>query len=184
MQIKSIIIACLLLSAGSVNAQKFITKTGHIRFYSDAPLEKIEAHNHQVNSALDMSTGGFVFKVLLKSFEFEKALMQEHFNENYVESDKYPTATFLGKVTNFKDLDIAKDGVYDVTVEGKLTLHGVTRPVNEKGTIEVKQGKLHGKARFNLVLADYKISIPGAVGNNISKTIEISVDINLDKANM
>ncbi len=184
MKIKPIILACLLFSAGSVNAQKFITKTGHIRFYSNAPLEKIEAHNRQVNSALDLSTGGFVFKVLMKSFEFEKALMQEHFNENYVESDKFPTATFLGKVTNFKDVDISKDGVYEVTVEGKLTLHGVTKQVSETGTIEVKQGKLRGKARFNLVLADYQISIPGAVGNNISKTIEISVDVNLDKANM
>jgi polyisoprenoid-binding protein YceI len=137
-----------------------------------------------VNSALDMATGGFVFKVLLKSFEFEKALMQEHFNENYVESDKYPNATFVGKVTNIKDINLGKEGIYEATVEGKLTLHGITKDMKEKGTFEVKQEKLIGRARFNLVLADYKITIPGTVGNNISKTIEITVDVNLDKANM
>jgi hypothetical protein len=178
------ILIFVLMTAISANGQKFITKTGHIRFYSDAPLEKIEANNRQVNSALDMATGGFVFKVLLKSFEFEKALMQEHFNENYVESDKYPNATFVGKVTNIKDINLGKEGIYEATVEGKLTLHGITKDMKEKGTFEVKQEKLIGRARFNLVLADYKITIPGTVGNNISKTIEITVDVNLDKANM
>ena len=180
----SLFVVMVLMTAMSANAQKFITKTGYIKFYSDSPLEKIEGHNRQVNSALDVATGGFVFKVLMKSFEFEKALMQEHFNENYVESDKFPTATFVGKVTNIKDVDISKEGVYNVNVEGKLTLHGVTKDVMEKGTFEMKQGKLIGKAKFNLTVADYKISIPGNVSNNISKTIEVSVDITLDKANM
>ena len=176
-----IFIALMTFPAG---AQKFITKTGHIKLFSAAPLEKIEAHNRQVNSILDGATGNFVFKVLLKSFEFEKALMQEHFNENYVESDKYPNSTFLGKVTNIKDVNFGKDGSYDVLVEGKLTLHGVTNTEKAKGTFDVKQGKVSGKAIFNLTLADYKITIPGAVGNNISKTVEITVDVTLDKANL
>ena len=180
----SIILVLVFMTAISAGAQKYITKTGYIKFYSDSPLEKIEAHNRQVNSALDIATGGFVFKVLMKSFEFEKALMQEHFNENYVESDKYPNATFVGKVTNIKNLDLAKDGTYSVNVEGKLTLHGVTKDISEKGTFEVKQGKLTGKSKFNIAVADYKITIPGNVGNNISKTIEVTVDITLDKANM
>ena len=84
----------------SGNAQKYITKNGYIKFYSETPIETIEAHNRQVNSALDRETGDFVFKVLMRSFEFEKALMQEHFNENYVESENFPNATFKGKVTN------------------------------------------------------------------------------------
>ena len=172
------------MTSFSAGAQKFITKTGYIKFFSDAPLEKIEGHNRQVNSVLDIATGGFAFKVLLKSFEFEKALMQEHFNENYVESDKYPSATFVGKVINIKDVNLAKDGIYDANVEGKLTLHGVTKDIKEKGTFEVKQGKILGKARFNLTVADFKITIPGNVGNNVSKTIEVTVDITLDKANM
>ncbi|MCX6267217.1 MAG: YceI family protein [Bacteroidetes bacterium] len=172
------------MTALSGNAQKYITKTGYIKFYSASPLEKIEAHNRQVNSALDISTGGFVFKVLMKSFEFEKALMQEHFNENYVESDKFPSATFAGKVTNIKDVNTGKDGIYEANVEGKLTLHGVTKDIKQKGSFEMKQGRLIGKAKFNIAVADYNITIPGNVGNNISKTIEVTVDITLDKANM
>lgn len=178
------VIVLVALAATSAGAQKFITKTGHIKFYSDAPLEKIEAHNRQVNSALDIATGGFAFKVLMKSFEFEKALMQEHFNENYVESDKYPTATFVGKVANIKDINIEKDGVYEANVEGKLTLHGITKEVKQKGTFEMKQGKLVGKAKFNLLVADYNISIPGNVGKNVSDNIEVTVDITLGKANL
>jgi hypothetical protein len=172
-----------LIFVFGVNAQKYVTKNGFIKFFSDSPLEKIEASNRVVNSALDASTGDFVFMVLMKSFVFEKALMQEHFNENYVESDKYPNSTFLGKVTNIKEVNFAKDGIYPVTIEGKLTIHGVTKLVNEKGTFEVKEGKIQGKAKFIALLADYKISIPGAVANNISKTIEITVDIVLDKFN-
>lgn len=179
-----LIFVFVIVTVFSAGAQKFITKTGYIKFYSDAPLEKIEAHNHQVNSALDATTGDFIFRVLMKSFEFEKALMQEHFNENYIESDKFPNATFLGKVTNIKDINLAKDGTYEAAVEGKLTIHGVTNNVKEKGTFEVKQGKLACKAKFNIAIADYKITIPGAVGRNISKIVEVTVDVTLDKANL
>jgi polyisoprenoid-binding protein YceI len=175
--------ACLLAVSFTVHAQKFITKTGHIKFYSDSPLEKIEAHNRQVNAALDASTGDFVFRVLMKSFDFEKALMQEHFNENYVESDKFPNALFLGKVTNIKDVNVSKEGVYEATIEGKLTIHGVTQNVKEKGSFEVKEGKLNGKAKFNIMLSDYNIKIPGAVTNNIAKSVEITVEVNLEKMN-
>ncbi len=90
---------------------------------------------------LDLSTGGFVFNVLMKSFEFEKTLMQEHFNKNQVESEKFPSATFVGKVTNFMENNLGKEGIYNVIVEGKLTMHGVSRDVKETGTVEVKQGK-------------------------------------------
>ena len=162
-------------------SQKYVTKNGFIRFYSDASVEKIEAINRQVNAAMDVTTGDFVFRVLMKSFTFEKALMQEHFNENYVESDKFPSATFLGKIINIKDVNISKDGKYPVTVEGKLTMHGETKQVSEAGIVEVKEGKLIGKAKFNLTLSDYKISIPNDVVNSISKTIEVTVEVVLDK---
>jgi polyisoprenoid-binding protein YceI len=177
---KRFTIAFLLITISlSVSAQKFITKTGIIRFYSDAPLEKIEAANKQVNAAFDATTGDFVFKVLIKSFEFEKALMQEHFNENYLESDKFPNATFSGKVANLKDIDIKKDGAYPVNVEGKLTIHGVTRQVKEKGTFEIRKGAITAKSKFSIQLADYKIDIPSTVVRNISKTVEITVECNL-----
>ena len=181
---KIILFLCLALGfAMGLQAQRYVTKNGFIRFYSDGAIEKIEATNRQVNAALDLGTGDFVFKVLLKSFTFEKALMQEHFNENYVESDKFPNATFLGKIVNCKDVNVSKDGTYPVTVDGKLTIHGETKQVNEKGTIEVKNGKLMAKAKFNIALADYKITIPSAVANNISKTVEINIETALDKLN-
>jgi polyisoprenoid-binding protein YceI len=178
-----ILLLCFAAVSFSAGAQKYITKTGHIKFYSDSPLEKIEAHNHQVNAALDAASGDFVFKVLMKSFEFEKALMQEHFNENYVESDKFPNATFTGKVLNIKDVNVTKDGTYETQVEGKLTIHGLTQTVKTKGSFDVKEGKIAGKAKFNITLSDYNIKIPGAVTNNISKTVEITVEINLEKLN-
>jgi polyisoprenoid-binding protein YceI len=171
----------IAMTALSVSAQKYITKTGFIKFYSDAPMEKIEAVNRQVSSALDVTSGDFVFKVLMKSFHFEKALMQEHFNENYVESDKYPNADFKGKITNLKEVAFSKDGTYTAAIEGKLTVHGVTKDVKQTGTFEVSGGKILGKAKFNLLLSDYNIAIPGAVVNNISNSVEVTVDIVLDK---
>ncbi len=176
-----LIISCLATMTTVAPAQKFITKTGHIKFFSESPMENIEAHNRQVNAALDVANGDFVFRVLMKSFEFEKALMQEHFNENYVESDKYPNASFAGIVINIGELSISKEGTYEVGVQGNLTLHGVTKQVSAKGTFEVKEGKILGRARFNILLSDYNIKIPSVVTNNISNTIEITVDVNLEK---
>ena len=164
-------------------AQKYITKAGNIEFFSKAQMEEIKATSKQVSAALDATTGDFVFKVLMKSFEFEKALMQEHFNENYVESDKFPNATFKGKITNLKDVNFAKDGTYNVTVEGDLTIHGVTKKVTEKGVIEIKGGKVNASATFNILLADYNVTIPNTVVNNISKSIEIRVNTVLEKLN-
>lgn len=181
---KIIIIAFLAIAfALPAGAQKYVTKNGYTRFFGETSLEKIEAVNRQVNAALDASTGDLVIRMLMKSFVFEKALMQEHFNENYVESDKFPNATFLGKITNYKDVDFNKNGKYDVVVEGKLTIHGVTKNVKEKGTLEVKDGKVIAKSVFTVTVADYEIKIPSAVANNISKTQEITVDLVLEKLN-
>ena len=116
-------IIALFVTASAIG-QNYVTKTGHIKFYSETPIETIEAHNHAVNSALNPESGEFVFKVLIKSFEFEKALMQEHFNENYVESDKFPNATFKGKVLNMENIDLNVDGEQAVDVAGELTIHG------------------------------------------------------------
>src|SRR5271157_4358881 len=119
----------LILSSPVLYAQKYLTKNGYIRFYSHASLEDIEAKNNQVNSALDITTGDFIFKVLMKSFEFKKALMQEHFNENYVESEKYPNANFKGKITNFSEVHFTVPGKYEANVEGDLTIHGITKHI-------------------------------------------------------
>ena len=175
-----LIIALLGLSTRGL-AQKYITKTGHISFYSDAPLEDIEAQNDQVNAALDVENGDFVFKVLMKSFEFEQALMQEHFNENYVESDKFPNSTFKGKVLNISDINFASEGSYEVNVNGDLNIHGVTNEVNCKGTFVIGDGHIRATAVFEVSPEDYKISIPSAVAENIAKTIEVTVEVDLAK---
>jgi hypothetical protein len=173
--------AILLISLGMVQAQdKFFTKSGKISFYSKATLENIEAHNKTVTCVLDSKTGNLQFAVMMKAFEFEKALMQEHFNENYIESHKFPKAEFKGQVVNNSEVNYSKDGKYPVKVKGKLTLHGETRDVETTGTIEVNGGKIGADAVFNVTLADYKVQIPSMVKDNISKTVSITVDCSLE----
>lgn len=181
MKTKLVLILSLLLVAISLTAQNYVTRTGYIRFYSEAPLENIEAINRQVNSALNISNGEFVFRVLMKSFNFEKALMQEHFNENYVESHKYPNASFQGKIVNLNEIDFSKPGVYNTVVEGDLTIKDATKKVKHSGTMEVKKDEVIGKSVFTIKLVDYNIAIPSAVSRNISPEIEITVEVLLKK---
>lgn len=175
------IITLIIVVAASfqmVVAQKYFTKSGHIWFHSEAPLETIEAHNRQVTSILDAATGEMVFKVRMKSFQFEKALMQEHFNEKYVDSDKYPEATFKGNIVNLSNVDLGRRfGTYSVTVKGDLTIHGVTQPIETKGTITVIDNKVTAKAVFPAKLDDFNIKIPGAVKDNIAETVDITVEM-------
>jgi polyisoprenoid-binding protein YceI len=173
---KTIVLFLAIAMAGSLSAQKYMTKNGNVRFFSTTPVEDIEAVTNTVNVAVDASTGDVFFKILIKSFKFEKALMQEHFNENYMESGKFPNAEFTGKIVNIKDVNFSKDGEYAVTVEGTMTIHGVSKKITEKGTIIVKGGKVQLKSKFNVKPADYNISIPGAVRNKIAESIEVSVD--------
>jgi polyisoprenoid-binding protein YceI len=177
----ALIVIAIMLCTIPFYGQHFITKNGHISFYSDGPLEKIEAHNKQVNSAINIETGDIVFKVLMKSFIFEKALMQEHFNENYVESDKFPNATFKGKIMNLSDITFNKNGTYNADIEGELKIHGITQTIKEKGTFKVSNEGIHGNSSFNILLADYEISIPGAVTGKIAEEIAITIDVKLKR---
>lgn len=162
-------------------AQKFVTKNGYIRFFSETPMESIEAVNNQVNAAYDYSSSKLVFKVLMKSFEFEKALMEEHFNENYVESDTYPNATFIGTVENNNEVDLTKKGTSKVLVKGKLTIHGVTKEVEAEGEMIFDKDLIQAKAKFFVKPGDYNIKIPGAVVENIAEEIEVTVDVSMKK---
>lgn len=185
MNINKKIIALLtfvLLATFTGYSQKYMTKNGFIKFYSETPIETIQADNKQVNAALDTQTGDMVFRVLMKSFQFEKALMQEHFNENFIESDKFPNSTFQGKVTNLSQIDFSKEGTYDALIEGDLTIHGVTKKISEKGTFTVKAGDvIHGKSKFLVKPSDFQIKIPGTLMKNIAETIEVTVDVELSK---
>jgi polyisoprenoid-binding protein YceI len=175
---KHIAILFFLLASGyAVNAQKYMTKNGFIGFYSLTSMEEIKAGNNQVAGVLDTSTGDMVFQVLIKSFHFERALMEEHFNENYMESEKYPKSTFKGKITDLSSVNFSKNGTYDVTVDGDLTIHNVTNKVSMKGTIEVITGGINANSKFNIVPEDYKINIPGVVREKINKNLEVTVAI-------
>lgn len=175
-----IIITFLLLSSFSNAQDKFYTKTGKVSFNSTTTMETIEAVNKSSVALLDTKTGDIQFVVLLKGFEFRKALMQEHFNTDYVESDKYPKSEFKGQITNNSDINYTKDGAYTVKVKGKLTLHNVTKDIETNGTLTVKDGKIQANALFNITLAEYKISVDRVVRNNISETITINVDCGLE----
>lgn len=175
-----VIVALLSLSTLAQAQDKYFTKTGKITFSSKAPLEDIEAKNKTAAAIIDIKTGAIQFSVLMKGFEFEKALMQEHFNENYVESNKYPKAEFKGAVVNNKDINYTKDGTYPAIVKGQLTIHGVTQTIEAPGTIKVADGKIEATSTFNIRLSDYKISIPSVVKDKINNNVKVTVDTKLD----
>ena len=138
-------------------------------------MEDIKGDNNQVVGVLDISTGEMVFQALIKSFHFDRALMEEHFNENYMESDKVPKSVFKGKITNLASVDFTKNGTYNVTVEGDLTIHDVTNKISTKGTIEVISGGINANSKFNIVPEDYKIVIPGVVRDKFDKSLAVTV---------
>lgn len=165
----------LILCSQWAIGQKYFSKTGKITFHSDAPMEKIEATNSTASTVLDIGSGNLEWAVLIQGFKFEKALMQEHFNENYMESETYPKAKFKGKIDNLSSVNLTKDGEYNVNVSGQLEMHGVTKPVNATGVISVKGGNISAKSKFAIALADYDIEIPKVVADNIAKNVDIHV---------
>jgi hypothetical protein len=173
--------AFVLLSTTCVLAQsKYMTRNGLIRFEAEGPIkDDIKAVNNQAGCILDASLGDILFKIPIKSFVFKKALMQEHFNENYMESHKFPTAELKGKIEGFKPEVLQKSGVQQVMVSGKMTLHGVTRDIREPGTMEVKDGKILLRADFGVALADYGINIPKMVENKLAKVAQVNLSIDL-----
>lgn len=173
------ILAVLFFCNMSSAQDKFYTKSGRIRFTASTALENVDATNREITCVLDAKTGRVQFSVLMKGFEFQKALMQEHFNENYVESEKFPKALFDGSLAEPGSVNYSKDGEYPATVNGNLTIHGITKQVNIPGTIIIKDGKPELQAKFSLLIADYNISIPGIVRDKISKTVSVIVNCSL-----
>ncbi len=179
MKIKLIAIA-LLISIG-VAAQKLSTRTGYVKFFSEAPIENIEAANKQVSSIINTENGEFAFLVPIKGFQFEKALMQEHFNENYMESGEFPNASFKGTIGNRADIDWKKDGVYQANFAGVMIMHGVEKKMEEMATITIKDGKVTLDSEFKIKPEDYGVVIPAGKKDNISSVIEVTVKISYDK---
>ncbi len=173
----------ITILAVQIQAQdKYFTKTGKISFdatTSKSP-ENIDGVNKTAICVLDTKTGNLQFSVLMKGFEFERALMQEHFNENYVESNKFPKSEFKGTITNNASVNYAKDGTYPVKVKGSITIHGVTKEIVTDGKIIVKAGKINAVADFSVALADYNIAVPSLVADKLAKTASIKVDCVLE----
>jgi polyisoprenoid-binding protein YceI len=162
-----------LVVALSTSAQKYVTEKSVITFFSDATIENIAAKNEKANSMFNTETSEIAFSVPIREFQFDKKLMQQHFNEKYMESDKFPKSTFSGKVIGFNN---TSKGVQQVQAEGKLTIHGVTMTVNIPGTAEIQASKILLKSKFIVKLEDYKIKVPQILWQNIAEQIEVTVD--------
>jgi hypothetical protein len=172
---KKIILLCCILLIGSAgfSQEVYSSKNISIKFFSSAPLEDIDAVTQNGTSVLAIGKNEFQFLVQIKSFTFQKSLMQEHFNENYMESDKYPDARFSGRIN--ESIDWKKDGVYNVTVSGKLTVHGTDRDRTIPGTITIKNGNISINSQFDLICKDHGIKIPTMMTEKIAETVKVTV---------
>ena len=170
-----ILFICGFLTTNLTAQEVYFTRTGKIDFHAGTTIEDIDATNNEVTSVLDITKGELAFNVLIKSFHFRRSLMEEHFNENYMESSKYPKATFKGKILNKEKIDFKINGTYNSHVEGELTIHGVTKPVNAPVTFIVEGKQIKGYGSFSVKVQDYKIEIPGVVADKISKQVSINV---------
>jgi len=168
----------IAFTAYNINAQQYFTKTGTIKFYSHTDLEDIKAENRKVVSVLDSKTGALEFSLLMKGFDFTNDFMETHFNESYVESSKYPKASFKGTVTDIATVDFSKDGSYKVNYKGKLTIKDVTKDITGTAVIVIKGGKVTATSALKIKPSDYNIDIPATAAGKIAQ--EISVDIVMD----
>ncbi|KAA0990835.1 YceI family protein [Dyadobacter aurulentus] len=159
-----------LIAQGS----KFSTSAGNTKFSSETPLENINAENKKSQAILNTANGEMAIRMNMRDFVFPNKLMQEHFNENYIESDKYPTATFSGKIDNVPDF--SKDGQYDVAAIGKFTVHGVTKERKLKGKLKVEGDKITITSNFEVPLTDHKIEIPQVVFVKIAQVIQVKAE--------
>jgi len=173
---KIVLILSFLFFAFAVRAQLYTLSDGIVSFFSEAPVENIDATNDKINSFLNTASNEVMFIVHIRGFTFDKDLMKEHFNEKYMESDKYPTATFKGKLNDA--VDYSKDGTYNVTATGMLNMHGVEREINAPGTITIDKGKINLKSDFRVPLKGFNIEVPKLVFQNIAEVISIKINTN------
>ena len=162
MHLKYLLLTILIGSMLSSTAQKLITKTGVIEINSRTPVYTIKGVNNKVASILDTEIGEVFASTLIRSFQFEEALVEERFNENYLEPDKYPNSTFQGKITDYKKIDFSKNGSYDITIEGKLTIHGITNYIKERGKLIIKDGIITTDTEVTISLKAFKIKVEDA----------------------
>jgi len=174
------IIAGICIQLPTTGQGTYSALNGNIRFFSKAPLEDIEAETNKVKAALDMETGDLLFIVPINTFEFEKSLMQKHFNEQYLESDKYPEARFSGKLIPVPETGFS---AADVAIRGEIEIHGVKKKWVTTARLINSGGEIHGSSVFHLRLEDFNIKIPRMVIKNIAEEVEVKVLIDFVKTN-
>ena len=177
---KTTLIITLLFTAASIFAQKKTTTSGRINFDATTSLDPLpKAENKTVVAAINAATGAIAFEAIIKSFSFANPMMQGHFNSvNWLDSDKFPTATFKGKITNLAAIDFNKDGTYTAEVTGDLTIHGVTKPITTKGSVVVTGKAIAATAAFTIKVADYGITGQAIEAGKVNKEPRVSVAVN------
>ena len=177
-----VVAALLLLTCNLAAAQNvLIDKEGIAHFFSEAPLEDIEATNKKAVGAIDLDKGTVAVSIVMKNFHFDKSLMEEHFNENYLESDKYPKAQFKGKIVGFDSFDFTKPGTITVKADGELEIHGVKKPLTSEVTFEIAENAIGATTTFKVALEDHKIKIPKLVIKNIAEVVDVDVSFNFTR---
>ncbi len=171
----------LVCALHSFSQTRYFSKNTNISFYSSALLEDIEAHNNTSVCVVEAGTGKIELSVPVKGFVFSNSLMQEHFNENYLESDKFPKAAFRGVIASLGNTDLSKDGTYRLSLSGSLYMHGVSNIVNAEALFTVTKGVISASSEFIIKPADYNIKIPLLVRDKIAKTVRVVIDIPLLK---
>ena len=173
---KCILLAGLLLSINNLHAQVLSFHHGEVEFYTETVMSDIEAVTKTANVKLDIQTGNFEASVNIQSFEFEYETMQEHFNEKYMESDKFPQATFKGKIVQ----NIAGiSGEMEVDASGKMTIHGVSKEIKIKAKISKKQDYTVVDCKIPVVFEDYKVDEPSILSKSVAKDVLIKVSVYL-----
>ena len=176
---KTLLLALTFTCTIALQAQTlYVSTSSEISFFSEAPLENTQALNKDAKSLINTSNNEMAVIIGIRSFKFEKALMEEHFNENYMESDKYKTADFKGKIN--EKIDFSKEGIYDVSATGKLNIHGVEQERTLKGTITIKGNVITLNSKFKVALKDHKIKIPKTVVSNIAEVVDVTAIINYE----
>jgi polyisoprenoid-binding protein YceI len=170
---KYIALILLVWFSNQAGQDTYVCKNAKISLFSSAPLEDIDATSNSGTSVFNATTGDLAFIVPIRSLQFQKSLMQEHFNENYMESDKFPNASFKGKVQ--EKIDVQKDGAFPATVTGVLDVHGVKQTRTLKGTITVNKGTVSLASTFTVACKDHQIEIPKLVFQKIAETIQVKV---------
>ena len=170
----------LIFIAPLIAKDIFYTRSGQVSFFSSTPIEDIKALNEQTTCVLNMETGDVSFRIPILGFNFKNGLMQEHFNENYLESDIYPDAGFKGVINNWDQVTLNEEPQL-ISIEGVMTIHGVSKQIKETGKIFFKNEKVNGTAMFRIIVADYDIQIPKIVRENIAKVVDVNVRLSLKK---